>query len=75
MTAPDSQMDTIEKDRVGQMPTTQATRGFHTLHLFEGSTVSHADLLRALHTEAETQRRIVSPELFHSMCSEGLKTL
>lgn len=50
MTAPDSQQDTIEKDRVGQMPSTQATGGFFTPHLFDGSMVSHADLLRALST-------------------------
>lgn len=36
MTAPGAQLDTIKKDRVGQIPTTQATQGFHTLHLFEG---------------------------------------
>lgn len=45
MVARDSQMSTTEKDTVGHMPTTQATHGFHTLHLLEGSVVSHADLL------------------------------
>lgn len=50
MIAPDSQLDTIEKDSIGQMPTTQATQGFCILYLFDGSMVSHTDLLRALYT-------------------------
>lgn len=35
MGTPDSQLDINEKDRVGQIPTTQATQGFHALHLIE----------------------------------------
>lgn len=74
MTAPDSQLDTIEKDSIGQMPTTQATQGFCTLHLFDGSVVSHADLLRALYTWTETQSRVAFLVLFHYVCPEGLNT-
>lgn len=66
MTAPDSQLDTIEKDSVGQMSTTQAIQGFHTLHLFDGSMVSYTDLLRALCTWTETQSRAAFLVLFHS---------
>ena len=69
MTAPDSQLDTIEKDRAGQMPTTQAPQGFHALPLFEGSTVAPADLLRAPHSREETQSRVAFLAPSHHMCS------
>lgn len=72
MVAWDSQLGTTKKDMVGQMATTQTIQGFYTLHLLEGSVVSHADLLRAWCTWVETQSTAASlVPLFHYMCCEA----